>query len=130
MSSFTKKLIVSPMPNGITWELQQEFIYYVGSTLSGEAIYVPKGFKTDFASIPKIFWSIIGSPTGKYTGASVIHDYCYYKGMYTRKRSDQIFLEAMKVLKVSWWKRYSMYFAVRIGAGIPWRNYRAKDNQV
>ena len=115
------------MPNGITWELQEEFVYYVGSTLSGEVVFVPRGFKTDFASIPKIFWSIIGGPTGKYTNAAVVHDYLYVKGTYTRKRTDQIFLEAMKGLKVSWWKRKAMYFAVRVGAWGPWNRYRKKD---
>ena len=37
---------------------------------------VSKGWIVDGASIPKIAWSIIGSPlSGKYCDASVIHDY-------------------------------------------------------
>ena len=127
MSSFTKPLIVSPLPDGITWELQEEFVYWIGKKNSGEVVYVPRGFKTDFASIPKIFWSIVGGPTGKYTKAAVVHDYLYVKGTYSRKRTDQIFYEAMAVLKVSYWKRKTMYFAVRIAAWKPWNNYRKLD---
>jgi len=130
MSSFTKPLIVSPLPDGISWELQENFVYWIGKENSGEGVFVPKGFRTDFASIPKIFWSIIGGPTGRYTEASVIHDFLYVKGIYTRKRTDQIFYEAMTILKVSYWKRKAMYFAVRIGAFKPWRNYREKDNKM
>ena len=129
MSSFTKlpPLVAIP-PDYRLYRTQVAFTYYVGSTLSGEAIYVPEGFLTDGASIPKLFWSIIGGVLGRYGAAAVLHDFLYVKGIYSRRRSDKIFLEAMAVLKVSWWKRKLMYYAVRVGAFIPWRRYRAKDN--
>ena len=39
---------------------------------------IPKNFKTDGASIPKIFWSIFGCPfVGKYVKAAIMHDYLY-----------------------------------------------------
>ena len=128
MSSFTLPLIATPI-NANQWKILGPFEYYTNThgVLKGDIIRVPIGFITDFASIPQIFWSVIGGPTGKYTKAAVIHDWCYFKNLYTRKKCDQIFLEAMKVLKVSWWKRHLMYIAVRICAGIPWRRYRKKD---
>lgn len=60
-------------------------------------IVVPKGFKTDFATIPRIFWSII-APIGKWTLPSVLHDYLYdcgYKYGISRKKADKIFYDAM-----------------------------------
>src|ERR1700690_4011848 len=36
----------------------------------------PIGTRTDGASIPQVFWSVIGGPfEGKYRDASVVHDY-------------------------------------------------------
>ena len=93
----------------------EEFEYHVGDKESKEIILVPKGFITNFASVPRFFWSII-PPWGKYGKAAVIHDYLYYTKKYTRKRADEIFLEGMEVLGVSLWKRQVMYWAVRIFA--------------
>ena len=105
----------------------ENFQYHVGKEGSGEVVYVPKDFITDLASIPKIFWSIIGGSAGRYTYAAIVHDFLYVRGIYTRKRTDQIVYEAMAVLKVSYWKRKTMYFAVRIGAWLPWNRYRKLD---
>ena len=113
MSKFTTPLIVEQI-DGNNWRIVEEFEYCIGSKDSGDVITVPKGFITDFASIPRPFWSIIGHPAGKYGKAAVIHDYLYRNGIGTRKKADQIFLEGMKVLKVNVIKRNIMYYAVRI----------------
>ena len=124
MSSFTKHPALRLLPDGESWEVAESFEYHVGSEDSNEIIKVPKGFITDGASIPKIFWSIIGGPWGKYGYAAVVHDYLYYKHIYTRRRSDQIFLEAMEVLGVSKWKRNTMYVAVRMFSWLFWNRKR------
>lgn len=41
-------------------------------------ITVPKGFTTDFGSVPKIVRPFI-SNTGKFNESYVLHDYCYSK---------------------------------------------------
>ena len=129
-SSFTLPLVVTPLDDGRRWELVKPFEYHVGSEDSNEVIKVPKGFITDFASIPRIFWSIIGNPWGQYGKAAVIHDYLYHTQIYTRSRSDRIFLEAMQVLGVSWWRRRTMWFAVRIGAGWIWKRHKKEIENV
>ena len=91
-------------------------------------IVVPSGFITDKASIPKIFWSVVGNPSGKYAPAAVIHDWCYFKKLYSRKRCDQIFEEAMKESKVNWLKRKLMYWAVRLFAWAGWNAHRKRNN--
>jgi hypothetical protein len=113
MSSFTKPLIVSPLSDGETWELVETFSYYRDD---GTTYTVPKGFKTDFASVPQMFWAYI-SPTGKHGKAAVLHDYLYSTKIVSRKEADKIFLEAMKVLGVAKWKRGVMYYAVRLFGG-------------
>ena len=125
MSSFTKlpRLIALP-PDYKLFEVPVAFAYHVGSEDSTDVIYIPKGFICDGASIPKIFWSLIGGPLGPYAPAAVVHDFLYRFQTRTRAESDRIFLEAMKVLKVSWWRRRTMWLAVRSWAWIPWNKYK------
>lgn len=70
----------------------------------------------DGASIPKMFWRVIGSPfVGRYRRASVIHDvYCVTKSR-PYKQVHKMFYEAMRVDGVSWLKAKTMYYAVKIG---------------
>ena len=120
MSKFTSSLIVSIPPDGEIRTLIKPFSYSVGN--NKVIIEVPIGFITDGASIPKIAWSIIGSPmTGKYIYAAVLHDYCYFIKTFSRKKSDQIFLEAMEILGVSKLKRKIIYYAVRAGGRWAWK---------
>lgn len=130
MSSFTKPLIVEELDDGVSWRIVEPFEYLVGSEQSGESIWVPMGFITDFASIPRPLWSIIGGPTGKYGKAAVVHDYLYRTGgriphavaadgsvtyrIYTKTQADAIFYEAMNVLGVGRFQRWVMYQAVRV----------------
>lgn len=118
MSSFTSPLIVKHL-NGKDWEVMQEFTYKVSN--STVMITVPVGYITDFASIPRFAWPIIGHPAGKHGKAAVIHDYLYSTKQFSRKRSDRIFCEAMKVLKVSNFKRQTMYYAVRWFGRAAWK---------
>ena len=119
MSQFTKILVVSPLADGRNWYLREEFRYDVGSKDSGDTVQVPSGFVTDFASVPRPLWWFI--PTwGKYGNAAVIHDFCYRDQSRGRKESDDIFLEAMIVLKVGWLKRTLIHWAVRIFGGLAW----------
>lgn len=77
---------------------------------------VPKGFETDFASVPKIFWNIL-PPIGLYAQAAIVHDYLYQTGKVSRAEADEIFREIMKQDGVSFIVRNVMYAAVRIFGG-------------
>ena len=114
MSSFTKHPPLIPHEDGITWEVAEDFEYHVGLEDSNEVIKIPKGYLSDLASIPKPFWSLIGGPWGRYGYAAILHDYILQEKLYPAKRADQIFLEAMTVLKVPKWKRIVMYSALRV----------------
>ncbi len=84
-------------------------------------IYIKKGFDFDGASIPRIFWSIIGNPiSGKFNIAALVHDALYASQFIDRKICDEIFLNLMKVYNVSYLKRYSMFNAVRLFGFISW----------
>ena len=94
----------------------------------GYSVTVKKGFDFDGASIPKLFWSIIGSPlNGNYVVASLIHDGLYAGEILDRKVCDDIFLDLMKQYKVSYVRRYTMYWAVRLGGGKVWKEHTEKE---
>lgn len=124
MSSFTKPLKLEYL-DGRQWKVLETFVYHVGAEDSGFAIKVPKGFITDFASIPRFFWRVL-PPTGKYGKAAVLHDWLYSYGNYARIYADSVFLEAMQVLQVPPWQRYAMYKAVRMFGWIAWNKHRKK----
>lgn len=124
MGSFTSPLIITPFGDK-HWKLRYPFEYHVGSKQSNIIISVPAGFITDFASIPRIFWTIL-PPWGRYGKAAIIHDYLYVTHRFSRKQADDIFLEAMGVLKVSKWKRWVMYRSVRAWG---WTAWNCKTNK-
>jgi len=125
MSSFTQPLIVRKL-KARTWQVERAFKYHIGSEDSNEIVAVPKGFTTDFASVPRIFWVII-PPDGNYTQACVLHDYTYFAKLFKRKKCDYIFYEAMGVLKVPKWKRWTMWKAVSWFAGRAWKMHRRRE---
>lgn len=96
------------------WIVERAFRYYVGEEDSTDFVDIPKKFKTDFASIPRIFWSVF-PPDGIYTQAAVLHDFlCTHPGGRTQKEIDLIFLEGMEVLGVATWRRQTVFNSVRV----------------
>ena len=94
------------------WEVMEDYYYKTSRGI----IRVPKGFRTDYASVPRIFRSIINS-YGKHGRAAVVHDWLYSsqcKIDVTREEADKIFLEIMKECGVGSIKRNLMYRMVRI----------------
>ncbi len=119
MSRFTRALVVSPLADGKTWVLVEPFAYDVGELGSGDTIEVSRGFKTDFASIPRLFWIVLPK-WGKYGNAAVIHDWLYFTQERSREEADRILLEAMGVLTVPRWQQLPIYYAVRYFGWFAW----------
>ena len=122
MSSFTSPLTVSPLPDGRNWELVRKFTYHIGAKYSRHIISVPKGFITDFASVPRFFWFLPDWAT--YSKAPVLHDWLYQQKITTRKEADDLFFESMMV---DWRNHKSRYFvanmeywAVRLFGWLAW----------
>lgn len=90
-------------------------------------IIAQAGFVFDGASIPKILWSVIGSPfTGEYTEAACIHDILYQSCILPRWESDALFKTLMEVTHTGKTKRNTMWFGVRIGGWYSIRQYTPK----
>lgn len=107
------------------WRMVEDFDYI---TDTGVFIRVPHGFVHDLASIPRPL-NLFFRKHGRHTQAAILHDWCYHtqgqvteKVKLTRLLSDELFLEAMKETGVGYFKRYSMYYAVRLGGYFAWVN--------
>jgi hypothetical protein len=113
MAEFKSRLHVEVLDASGMFQLCDDFIYY--SDILKRDIVVPKGFETDFASIPWFLHSIV-QVNSKHRRAAVVHDYlCVFKkeeGI-NQECADQIFREAMRELDVRWSQRGAMYKAVR-----------------
>ena len=90
-----------------------------------ERFVVPQSFVTDGASVPAIFWALTGHPMGPHARAAVLHDYFYRtRTSVSRKDADGLFRRTMRELGVSWFRRWSMWAAVRAFGWIPWNRAR------
>lgn len=104
------------------WEVKQPGKYAVDAFIR---ITIPSGFRTNFASVPRVFRSVI-SINGKHRLASLLHDYLYSREgmlpniMFTRAAVDILFLEEMEKAEVKYIKRYTMYYMVRLFGRSRW----------
>lgn len=101
------------------YELAEPLTYDGG----GIRVDVPRGYHTDFASVPRGLWNLF-PPAGPYAAAAVIHDYlCDNEVLCSRFLADAIFREIMYRLGVPWYTRLAVYYAVRMyGCIFHWRS--------
>ena len=85
---------------------------------TGRTIWVPAGYVTDFASIPRVGRWLI-PPFGRHAIAAVVHDWLYSIGEPGRRgEADDIFRDALRELGVGVARRNIMHGAVTaFGAG-------------
>lgn len=83
---------IRPIGNAKNWMLTEPLVYRVGT--SSDSVIVPRGFVTDFASIPPWLQSVI-QPMGPHLLPSIVHDYLYWEQGCTRAQADSLFLKAM-----------------------------------
>ncbi|WP_206001977.1 DUF1353 domain-containing protein [Paraburkholderia aromaticivorans] len=84
-------------------------------------VIAPRGFVTDLASIPPIFYSLL-RPDGRYAYAAIIHDYLYWEQNTKREDADEIFRFAMVDLGVSPLQTATLYNAVRRFGESAWKS--------
>lgn len=82
-------------------------------------VNVPKGFVTDFASVPRAFWSAL-PPDGEYTYAAILHDYLYWNQATDRPTADLVLKAAMEDFGVSTADAFMVYNGVRLGGQSAW----------
>lgn len=98
---------------------------FVFISLTRGWVEVEKGFDTDYASIPRIFWNIM-PPDAEYTEAAVVHDRDYWYQEVEREVADLTLLQGMEALGVSFLRRQLIYRSVRAFGSIAWNANRRK----
>lgn len=87
----------------------------------GRRWVVPKGFVTDFATVPFPF-TLVVPRSGGHNPAAVLHDWLYVTTPIKRREIDLIFVNAMRArpLRVFIPKAGIMWLAVRVGGWFAW----------
>lgn len=83
-------------------------------------IKVKEGFKSDLASIPRIFWGIY-PPDGNYGKYALLHDALYSSELFKREICDKIFELGLKK-EVSSSIRKLFYYSVKIFGRSAWNS--------
>lgn len=92
----------------------------------GASITVPEGFRTDFATIPRVLFPIRTSTELSLEGP-LLHDYLYANGgwtdtmAFTRAEADRMFYEIMRHKGVSLRHAWTAWAAVRL---VGWRYWK------
>ncbi len=96
----------------------------------GRSWVVPKGFATDFASIPAFGRAFIDK-AHQNAYAAVLHDFLYYTQPVSRPEADLLFKEALASpdCNTTPLKQWVMYRAVRIGGLKAWLKAKEQSNQ-
>ena len=120
------------------WKLTKNYILKI----NGISFFIHKGFITNWASIPRIFWTVL-SPTGPLLIASLFHDFIYsYNGIIVLENKEFVFYkmnksEADHLLKLITDKvnevtgfGYVAEKALQIGGYFAWHNCRKENAQI
>jgi hypothetical protein len=93
---------VRAFSDGANWMLQSPLIYQVGKNPAAIVI-VPRGFITDFASMPQPLRALrdLMPSTDRYGVPALVHDYLYWRQDCTREQADNIMEIALKEAGVS-----------------------------
>ncbi|HLL29561.1 MAG TPA: DUF1353 domain-containing protein [Allosphingosinicella sp.] len=91
---------------------------------------VPKDWIVDGASIPSMFWPVVGKPwQGQYVSGSVVHDYECDRRIHLWEEVHRLFHEAMLAAGVPPLKANAMYLAVYYG-GPRWTWQTVQNNRM
>jgi hypothetical protein len=107
---------VSLRTDGVMRFVLTRALVYEGAT---HTFLVPAGYRTDFATVPRIaVWLI--PKFGKYTRAAILHDWLITDGipagLVSSVDTDGLFRRAMRELEVPPVRRWLMWAGVRWGA--------------
>jgi hypothetical protein len=88
---------------------------------------IPQGYEYDNASIPRFAWSIFHPADARWSVAAILHDWLYAAEWCPKKQSDDMFLCAMYKGGTQAVHRATMYAAVAMFGGVPYRKHRLEN---
>ncbi len=127
MSKFLDTLETTEVSDSIFQIADHPFRYQ--SDVAARMFTVPVGFFTDFASVPRI--GIVSAMLGDTAHEpAVVHDWLYSSALVPRAMADDVLFEAMGVIGLPFWRRWPIYWGVRVGGWYAWDDHRNKGDPV
>jgi hypothetical protein len=91
--------------------------------IDNKKIWIPKDYYYNGASIPRIFWSIIGSPfEPDFWSAAMGHDYLYLLHLVDRSTADECLYQLLLQSNVNTIRAHIIWAAVRTCGMLAWNN--------
>ena len=107
---------LEPIPGTDDYQLTEDFAVV---TADGERDDIPAGFVTDGASIPALFWALVGNPFDPdYIAEAIVHDHRWRKAKTWRQRTaaNARFRKVLREHKAaSSWDRFALATGVWFG---------------
>lgn len=102
--------------------------HWMSGLVGGRAVLIRRGFETDGASVPRLFWRMIGHPfMGDLLPHALPHDGLYAAELMSRADCDAWFLESMAAGGLNVARRNAIWAAVRVGGGAVWAGHDRKS---
>ncbi|HCE43888.1 MAG TPA: hypothetical protein DET40_10105 [Lentisphaeria bacterium] len=112
-----------------TWRLNEPFGFKIYATSKGRnycyEITIKKGFETDFASIPKVFWWLYSPEDCRYNKAAIAHDILYAGEVFIKSFNDDVL--AMGMENASRLNRWNFHQAVKWFGNITYKGHREES---
>ena len=117
------------------WEVWEDYIY---TRPDGKQLMIPAGFRTDFASSPRLFWLLGMDPVGILLVPSLIHDWGYRHDFYLdgngkrihtglgKSFHDQLLRDICREVNGMLMPGVLSWLALDIGGGFAWRECRSR----
>ncbi len=109
VTPFDSRLLVEE-DGGRFWRLARPLTY----TGARDMFIVPANFRTDLASVPRVFWALL-PPFGAYQRAAVVHDWLCRNRQVSYRDADGVFRRILRESGVPRWQRGLLYAGVRLG---------------
>lgn len=119
------------------WRLDADLLVHVTQPRP-LLLFVPKGFQTDLASVPRVCWNLI-APFDDGMAGPIVHDWLYRHGgqarvgatgstilLLSKADADGILNDLMEQDGVSTWRRVATYKAVQWFGGSSWQTTQHK----
>lgn len=98
-------------------------LYPYRVNFGGRGFLIPRGFESDGASVPRLFWRIVFPNSDSHaTTAGIAHDFIYRMQPegWTRRDADRMFLALLVEFGAPLPAALAAYHAVRFFGGIAW----------
>ena len=120
---YTQKPEMSPVESQNWMKLDSDWSFFIDD----KPIWIPKDYYYDGASIPRLFWSVIGSPFEPDLQAPALaHDWLYLTHLTDRATADETIFQLMTQATINTIRTHLIWGAVRGFASFAWTN-NAKD---